>query len=83
MKHIQAKMSITHLVLVCSQAMLNQMACTPPNPTSEKHRYHTAEPYILQIAPTIFKVRCLDNYAGVRADKITVPSGLDLDMHRI
>lgn len=54
--HFTSKMSITRLVLVLSQAVLNQMACTPPNPTPEKHRYHTKEPYILQIAPTIFKV---------------------------
>ncbi|EAU92095.1 hypothetical protein CC1G_09616 [Coprinopsis cinerea okayama7 len=48
-------MSLTRVVLVLVQAFCNGLACTPPNPTSPKQRYHTEEMYILQIAPLIFK----------------------------
>lgn len=50
-------MSIARVLLVTVQAISNQMACTPPNPTPSKGRYHTDELFILQIAPLIFKVR--------------------------
>ncbi|KAG6329560.1 hypothetical protein ID866_9528 [Astraeus odoratus] len=67
----------TALVLV--QASFNQAACTPPHKTPEKFRYHTEEPFLLQIAPLIFKlhsvalwwiaafeaVAALNHYAGV------------------
>lgn len=43
--------------LVFVQAAFNQAACTPPNKTPPKFRYHTEEPFLLQIAPLIFKVR--------------------------
>ncbi|KIM65860.1 hypothetical protein SCLCIDRAFT_111826 [Scleroderma citrinum Foug A] len=42
--------------LVFVQAAFNQAACTPPNKTPEKFRYHTQEPFLLQIAPLIFKL---------------------------
>ena len=42
--------------LVLVQAMSNHRAFLPPNQTPEKGRYHTEEPYVLQIAPLIFKV---------------------------
>lgn len=54
------KMSISRVALVLIQAFANQLACTPPNPTPPKGRYHTDEIYILQIAPFIFKVRLLN-----------------------
>jgi len=49
-------MSLTRVSLVLMQALTNSFACTPPNPTQEKTRYHKEELYILQIAPLIFKV---------------------------
>jgi hypothetical protein len=42
--------------LVLVQALSNYRAFLPPNKTPEKGRYHTEEPYVLQIAPSIFKV---------------------------
>lgn len=51
------KMSMLRIALVLVQAFANQVACTPPNPTPSKGRYHTDEIYILRIAPFIFKVR--------------------------
>ncbi|KAF5367888.1 hypothetical protein D9615_010481 [Tricholomella constricta] len=49
-------MSLARVALVTLQAVCNHLACTPPNPTSQKHRYHTEELFILQIAPLIFKI---------------------------
>ncbi|KAJ3886170.1 hypothetical protein GG344DRAFT_81979 [Lentinula edodes] len=49
-------MSLFRVSLVIVQAVSNQWACTPPNPTQEKNRFHTEELYILQIAPLIFKI---------------------------
>ncbi|RDB16427.1 putative protein-S-isoprenylcysteine O-methyltransferase [Hypsizygus marmoreus] len=49
-------MSFVRVALVAVQAICNQLACTPPNPTPSKGRYHTDELYILQIAPLIFKI---------------------------
>ncbi|KIK56336.1 hypothetical protein GYMLUDRAFT_174366 [Collybiopsis luxurians FD-317 M1] len=49
-------MSALRVSLVVIQALANHWACTPPNPTSEKSRYHKEELYILQIAPLIFKI---------------------------
>ncbi|TFK20029.1 hypothetical protein FA15DRAFT_625966 [Coprinopsis marcescibilis] len=48
-------MSLSRVALVVIQAFCNGLACTPPNPTQQKQRYHTEEMYILQIAPLIFK----------------------------
>ncbi|KDR67188.1 hypothetical protein GALMADRAFT_1130858 [Galerina marginata CBS 339.88] len=55
-------MSFARVVLVTIQALFNGLACTPPNPTSQKLRYHTEEMYILQIAPLIFKIHQLIAY---------------------
>ncbi|KAJ7589832.1 hypothetical protein C8J56DRAFT_1004052 [Mycena floridula] len=49
-------MSLTRAALICVEALFNQLACTSPNPTAAKDRYHTDELYILQIAPLIFKI---------------------------
>jgi len=59
------KMSISRVALVLVQAFANQLACTPPNPTPQKGRYHTDEIYILQIAPFIFKVRKTPSYPDI------------------
>ncbi|KIK57816.1 hypothetical protein GYMLUDRAFT_75426 [Collybiopsis luxurians FD-317 M1] len=52
-------MSFARVSLVIVQALTNHWACTPPNPTQEKSRYHTKEIYILQIAPLIFKMHMI------------------------
>ncbi|KAG6811616.1 hypothetical protein H0H92_006631 [Tricholoma furcatifolium] len=49
-------MSLTRVILVTIQAVCNHYACTPPNPTPAKGRYHTEELFILQIAPLVFKI---------------------------
>jgi protein-S-isoprenylcysteine O-methyltransferase Ste14 len=49
-------MSLARASLVIVQALANHWACTPPNITQQKSRYHTEELYILQIAPLIFKI---------------------------
>lgn len=51
-------MSLLRVSLVAVQAIGNQLACTPPNPTQSQQRYQTedSEPYILQLAPLVFKV---------------------------
>ncbi|KAF5367743.1 hypothetical protein D9758_009885 [Tetrapyrgos nigripes] len=49
-------MSLARVSLVLVQALANSLACTPPNKTQEKTRYHKDELYILQIAPFIFKI---------------------------
>ncbi|KAJ4467021.1 hypothetical protein J3R30DRAFT_2087595 [Lentinula aciculospora] len=49
-------MSLARVTLVIVQALTNHWACTPPNPTQQKSRYHTEELYILQIAPLVFKL---------------------------
>lgn len=54
-------MSLIRVALTVVQAIFNQKACTPPNPTPAQGRYHTKEPYILQIAPAVFKV-CMPQY---------------------
>lgn len=48
-------MSVSRVALVLVQAFANQLACTPPNPTPPKGRYHTDELYILQVAPFVFR----------------------------
>ncbi|KAG5640698.1 hypothetical protein DXG03_007484 [Asterophora parasitica] len=48
-------MSFPRVALVIAQALCNHLACTPPNPTSQKQRYHTEEHFVLQIAPFVFK----------------------------
>ncbi|KAF8890254.1 hypothetical protein CPB84DRAFT_1400730 [Gymnopilus junonius] len=55
-------MSLPRVVLVSVQAIFNGLACTPPNPTPQKLRYHTEEMYILQIAPLIFKLHQIIAY---------------------
>lgn len=55
-------MSLARATLVIVQALTNHWACTPPNPTQQKSRYHTEELYILQIAPLVFKVSCFIIY---------------------
>ncbi|KAE9393095.1 hypothetical protein BT96DRAFT_829778 [Gymnopus androsaceus JB14] len=52
-------MSLARVSLVIVQALTNHWACTPPNPTQEKSRYHTKEMYILQIAPLVFKIHMI------------------------
>lgn len=42
--------------LTLIQALSNHRAFVAPNKTPEKGRYHTEEAYILQIAPSVFKV---------------------------
>ncbi|KAF8828312.1 hypothetical protein HHX47_DHR4000930 [Lentinula edodes] len=53
-------MSLARATLVIVQALTNHWACTPPNPTQQKSRYHTEELYILQIAPLVFKLFTFD-----------------------
>ncbi|KAH7906911.1 hypothetical protein BJ138DRAFT_1015414 [Hygrophoropsis aurantiaca] len=51
---------IFRAALVSMQAIFNQAACTPPNKTQAKDRYHTEEPHVLQMAPLVFKIHtCL------------------------
>ncbi|KAL4073189.1 hypothetical protein V8B97DRAFT_194068 [Scleroderma yunnanense] len=45
--------------LVFVQAAFNQAAFTPPHKTQEKLRYHTEEPFLLQIAPLVFKLHTI------------------------
>ncbi|KAJ3833904.1 hypothetical protein F5878DRAFT_382524 [Lentinula raphanica] len=52
-------LSLARVTLVIIQALANQWALTPPNPTHQKSRYHTEEMYILQIAPLIFKAHTI------------------------
>ncbi|KAJ6461932.1 hypothetical protein C8R47DRAFT_1159025 [Mycena vitilis] len=52
-------MSLSRVVLVCIQAAFNEMACTPPNPTPEKGKYHTDTLYIFRIAPLILRIHQL------------------------
>ncbi|KAF8644471.1 hypothetical protein AX16_008441 [Volvariella volvacea WC 439] len=52
-------MSLARVGLIVIQAWCNHLACTPPNPTPPKARYHTDELYILRIAPLIFKIHQL------------------------
>lgn len=61
-------MSLARVALVVLQALSNQWALTPPNPTLPKDRYHTEELYILQIAPLIFKVNLIEKVTFVDAD---------------
>ncbi|KAG6331752.1 hypothetical protein ID866_7338 [Astraeus odoratus] len=50
---------IWRAALVVLQATFNQTACTPPNKTQAKFRYHTEEPYLLQIAPLVIKAHSI------------------------
>ncbi|KAJ7610695.1 hypothetical protein DFH06DRAFT_1233323 [Mycena polygramma] len=52
-------MSLSRVVLVVIQAAFNEMACTPPNPTPEKGKYHTDTLYIIRIAPLILRIHQL------------------------
>ncbi|KAJ7759779.1 hypothetical protein DFH07DRAFT_918886 [Mycena maculata] len=52
-------MFLSRVVLVVIQAAFNELACTPPNPTPSKGRYHTDQLYIFQIAPLILRIHQL------------------------
>ncbi|KAJ7459311.1 hypothetical protein FB451DRAFT_1046280 [Mycena latifolia] len=52
-------MSLSRAALVVIQAVFNELACTPPNPTPEKGRYHTETLYIFRIAPLILRIHQL------------------------
>ncbi|KAJ7166881.1 hypothetical protein C8R46DRAFT_267655 [Mycena filopes] len=52
-------MSLSRLALVVIQAVFNELACTPPNPTPPKGRYHTDQLYIFQIGPLILRIHQL------------------------
>ncbi|KAJ7741515.1 hypothetical protein DFH07DRAFT_52714 [Mycena maculata] len=51
-------MSLLRLTLIGIQAVCNQMAFTPPNPSIAPRvtRFHTEEPYFLQMAPFISRI---------------------------
>ncbi|KAF8341159.1 hypothetical protein F5887DRAFT_1135998 [Amanita rubescens] len=49
-------MSLTRAILSILQAGANHLACTPPNPTLARQRYHTEQWWLLKIAPFIFRV---------------------------
>ncbi|KAJ7751808.1 hypothetical protein DFH07DRAFT_745298 [Mycena maculata] len=51
-------MSLLRLALIGIEAVCNQMAFTPPNPSvaPKLTRFHTEEPYFLQMAPFISRV---------------------------
>ena len=49
-------MSLIRAALVVVQAFANGTVSLPPHPTSQKQRYYTGQMYILQIAPSVFKV---------------------------
>ncbi|KAK2459460.1 hypothetical protein APHAL10511_008520 [Amanita phalloides] len=48
-------MSLPRALLTSAQAFANHLACTPPNPSLQKHRYHTEQCWLLQIAPFVFR----------------------------
>ncbi|KAJ6570336.1 hypothetical protein B0H10DRAFT_2108532 [Mycena sp. CBHHK59/15] len=48
-------MSPSRVALVVVQAVFNELACTPPNPTPSKGKYHTDQLYIFRIAPLILR----------------------------
>ncbi|KAJ7088516.1 hypothetical protein B0H15DRAFT_949699 [Mycena belliarum] len=52
-------MSLVRVVLVLVQAAFNELACTPPNPTPEKGRYHTDTHVLVRIAPLILRIHQL------------------------
>ncbi|KAJ7091702.1 hypothetical protein C8R43DRAFT_938848 [Mycena crocata] len=52
-------MSFPRVALVVIQAAFNELACTPPNPTPSKGRYHTETLYIFKIAPLILRIHQL------------------------
>ncbi|KAL0071299.1 hypothetical protein AAF712_001865 [Marasmius tenuissimus] len=47
-------MSLLRASLSWAQAVAHHYAMTPPNKTQPKDRYHTEEPWVLQIAPYVF-----------------------------
>lgn len=49
-------LTLIRAALTLVQALSNHRAFLPPNKTPVKGRYHTEEAYVLQIAPSIFKV---------------------------
>ncbi|KAG6860203.1 hypothetical protein C0995_014437 [Termitomyces sp. Mi166 len=65
-------MSLTRVALVTMQAVCNHYACTPPNPTPAKGRYHTEELFILQIAPLVFKANCFRTLGRLFTFDLTV-----------
>ncbi|KAJ7078797.1 hypothetical protein C8R44DRAFT_654374 [Mycena epipterygia] len=52
-------MSFSRVALVFIQAVFNELACTPPNPTPSKGRYGTDQLYIFQIGPLILRIHQL------------------------
>nr|GAT49579.1 predicted protein [Mycena chlorophos] len=76
-----ADMSLPRVALVCVQTLFNELACTPPNPTQPKHRYHTEEPTFFQIAPLILRLHqfalriicCLEILSYLAVTESTVP----------
>ncbi|KAJ6511264.1 hypothetical protein DFH09DRAFT_1300359 [Mycena vulgaris] len=52
-------MSLSRVALVIIQAVFNELACTPPNPTPPKARYYTEQLYIFQIGPLILRIHQL------------------------
>ncbi|KAH7885644.1 hypothetical protein F5I97DRAFT_1810689 [Phlebopus sp. FC_14] len=58
--------------LVFVQAVCNQLACTPPNKTPSKGRYHTEEAFVLQIAPFMFKVHTFCLWMSAAFEAVSV-----------
>ncbi|KAJ6592663.1 hypothetical protein B0H19DRAFT_1215350 [Mycena capillaripes] len=52
-------MSLSRVLLVVVQAVFNELACTPPNPTPEKGRYNTDTLYIFRLGPLILRIHQL------------------------
>ncbi|KAJ7075515.1 hypothetical protein B0H15DRAFT_1010591 [Mycena belliarum] len=52
-------MSLPRVALIVAQAVSNELACTPPNPTRPNERFYMDEPYIFQIAPLILRAHQL------------------------
>lgn len=49
-------MSLARAVLSLAQATANQLACTAPNPSVDRQRYHTQQWWLLRIAPLVFRI---------------------------
>ncbi|KAF7304093.1 hypothetical protein MIND_00640800 [Mycena indigotica] len=75
-------MSLTRVVLVLIQTTFNELACTPPNPTQTKHRYHTEEPGFFQIAPLILRLHqyLLRGVAGLETLSYLTAAGYKLPL---
>ncbi|KAJ7046900.1 hypothetical protein C8F04DRAFT_1062108 [Mycena alexandri] len=53
-----SQMALVRVTLICIQAVCNQMAFTPPNPSIAPgvSRFNIDQPYLLQIAPLVAKL---------------------------